>query len=588
MQRQRFAGVRRSGIALVATALVVLGQAAQASQRATVSASDPGQLSQAVTLITGERVLVGTSPGGIPTARILPAAGSGPAMPLNTVHMGGDTYVIPASAEPYMSRYLDPNLFDVTRLSDAGITGRVPLRLTFTPGTTPSIPGVTITTSSSGVASGYVTAASAPRFGAALAAQAYADQQAGWPASSSLFGSITAISADVAAPPVTVPNFPMVTLIIHAISHTGGDIPFGFGFLMNQDDGAKYTGFVFLVNGEARVSVPVGTYLGLMDEWVFSANNGVTTRVMVASGYAVSAGGQTMTFDARQATAAPSVSTPKPSAAQELDVTFDASDAVGHYFVSWGYGFGFPGSRVFLTPAASPTVGTLSETTRWIRVDPSVPGGTYTYDATFQDPGVPADQSHTIPGPARSAAIDATYHADRLGQMGATLRLVFIPGSFFAFADGIVLTMPTHRTEYVVAPAGSVAEDDVLANVNSWFDPGWFQGGIESVDPGIVRAETWLRDPFSMGVPAPTAISDGFACLACRSTGRMTFVMFPQDGDPTHAGLPFGSPNGSPVAHFTVYLDGTQLLSKTDRLGAIFSVPTTTGTYWWSASSIVG
>ena len=43
-----------------------------------------------------------------------------------------------------------------------------------------------------------------------------------------------------------------MTLIIHVISHSGGSVPFGFGFLMNADNGAKYGAFIFIVHGEAR------------------------------------------------------------------------------------------------------------------------------------------------------------------------------------------------------------------------------------------------------------------------------------------------------------------------------------------------
>src|SRR5206468_4670507 len=96
---------------------------------------------------------------------------------------------------------------------------------------------------SAGVATGYVTPSSARTFGAALASQAVADSQAGWPASSKMFGSVTRIGPDLSVPASVTPDFPQVTLIIKAISHTGGPIPFGFGLLMNADDGRKYAAF---------------------------------------------------------------------------------------------------------------------------------------------------------------------------------------------------------------------------------------------------------------------------------------------------------------------------------------------------------
>ena len=116
------------------------------------------------------------------------------------------------------------------------------------------------------MATGYVTPPSARTFGAALASQAVADSQAGWPAKSALFGSVTGIAPASAAASAVVPNYPQVTLIIHATSHTGAPVPFGFGILMNADDAAKYEAGVLILNGEARVSLPLGHYMGLFDE----------------------------------------------------------------------------------------------------------------------------------------------------------------------------------------------------------------------------------------------------------------------------------------------------------------------------------
>jgi hypothetical protein len=110
----------------------------------------------------------------------------------------------------------------------AGLADRVPLHVSFGAGSPPRLPGVTITSTGAGVATGYVTAASAPAFGAALAAQAVRDQAAGWPARSPLFGSVTAIApgVDLPAPGVTTaPRFPQVTLVIRGIGSDGAISP---------------------------------------------------------------------------------------------------------------------------------------------------------------------------------------------------------------------------------------------------------------------------------------------------------------------------------------------------------------------------
>jgi hypothetical protein len=574
--RGRVSFTRRTAVAALATAMLLGSQGVHGAPLATTTG--PGRETRIVTLLTGERVVVGTSPSGRPTLQIVRSSQQGPASPLTTASLNGDQYVIPASAQPYLGRYLDAGLFDVTKVAAAGITDRVPLRITYTPGTSPSLPGVTITSSGTGVATGYVTASSARTFGTALAAQAVADSQAGWPASSKLFGSVTRISLDLARQATVTPDFPQVTLIIKGISHTGGPIRFSFGFLMNADDGRKYSAFIFLIDGEARVSVPLGHYLGIFDEFTFSRDGSITERVMPVVDYDVTGGSQTMRVDARLATATLSVTAPKVSAAQELIASFGGSDARGYSSFEFGYDFAEPGGRLRVVPTPAPAVGTFGQTTRWILVDPSTPGGRYLFDASFQADGVPTDQTQAIPKISRLATVDDSYASDRLLRIGGAARLVFVPGSFFAFATFNDVPMPLHRLEYVLVPTRSLVLELALADINAW-DPGFMDEGVETADPGSVRSESWLRNPYILDVPSPTD-SDPFPlCFACRSSGAMTFVSALTDGVPTHQGEVFGSPGGSPVAHFKVYRNGTLLLQERDSLGDAFSVPTGPATY---------
>jgi hypothetical protein len=357
---------RRTAIAAFATTVLFAGQTA----RATV-ATEPAvavHLAHIVTLVTGERVVVGASPSGRPDLQIVRSAQRGPASQVTTASLNGDQYVIPASVQPYLGRYLSVDLFDVTRLATARTADRVPLLITYTPGTTPSLPGVVITSALAGHATGYVTPSSARTFGAALADQAIADSQAGWPSKSKLFGSVTGIDSDPAPPPTVVPDFPQVTLIIKVLSHTGEPVPFGFGFLVNADDGRKYGAFILIIDGEARVSVPLGHYLGIFDDFSFSRDGSVTGRVMPVVDY-------NLTVDARSATSALSVTTPKVSVGQELAAEFDGSDAPGHSSFAFGYDFNLPGGRLLVKPTPVPAIGTFGQTTRWIQVDPNTVGG---------------------------------------------------------------------------------------------------------------------------------------------------------------------------------------------------------------------
>ena len=81
---------------------------------------------------------------------------------------GGQAYVLPLTAQPYLGGSLDPSLFQVSALAEAEHGSRLPVRARHS-GAAPALPGVTITSSGAGTALGQLTAAGAQAFGAALA-----------------------------------------------------------------------------------------------------------------------------------------------------------------------------------------------------------------------------------------------------------------------------------------------------------------------------------------------------------------------------------------------------------------------------------
>lgn len=552
---------------------------AAALPAAAAPAMPPTRPATIVTLITGERVVLGTGANGVPTVQIVRAATEGPASVDKVVGLKHDTYVIPASAMAYFGKNLDPSLFDVTALAAAGFGARIPLVIAYEAGTKPALPGVTITSAHDGVAHGYVTPASAKDFGAALAAKAIADSGAGWPSSKTLFGSVTAISPDMTVRKTVTPRFPMSTLIIDGISKTGGPMPFGFGFVLNMDDGRKFNGFAIMYHGQARASVPVGTYAAVFDDLTFSTDGSVVIREDVVTDFDVTGSQGHMTIDSRDATATPSVTTPLPSIPLSLDTEIELDDQAHHFFSGWGWTIGLPGASMRFTPQPDPHVGTLRWSTHWETVDPSSPAGAYDFDATFAAPGIPADESRVLRPVSQAMAVDNTYDSDATFQTAGASRFVFLPKSFGASATLWPIPIPLHRVDYVYAPAGSTIEDLALTNYNSRWDPGFIDGPYRPFAAGTSSSETWFRDPYSLAVPQPPAGARRFVCLACASDTRLVYINGLNDSDPQHFVEVFGSPSGKPIAHFTVYRNDQLLFDKPDRLGAIVKIPTGPATY---------
>jgi hypothetical protein len=132
------------------------------------------------------------------------------------------------------------------------------------------------------------------------------------------------------------------TLILDGISNTGGPLRLAFDVLLNMDDGRKFAGFVFMVRGEARASVPLGTYAALFDSLEFSSDGSATIREIVVNDIAVTGTQPPVTIDARTATAVPSVTTPMSTVPLGLTTELDFSDEARHFQLGW---VGISGSR---------------------------------------------------------------------------------------------------------------------------------------------------------------------------------------------------------------------------------------------------
>ncbi len=114
----------------------------------------------------------------------------------------------------------------------------------------------------------------------------------------------------------------MHTLRVTGIDAQGHAEAFGFGILMNVDNSAKYGGFVQLVNGQARVSVPTGHYAAVFDDFTIAKNGRTTDAAATIPTYLVAGDGQTLTYDMRRSTVVARVTVPKPLTSSVLSLTY--------------------------------------------------------------------------------------------------------------------------------------------------------------------------------------------------------------------------------------------------------------------------
>ncbi len=575
-------------------ALVVPGSAgAAAGISSRLAAAKAPTSARTVTLVTGERVLYEAGgPGSRPRVTVEPAARSGLAGVTSTIVIGGDVYVIPATARPYLGRFLDASLFDVTALARAGASARVPVHLAYSGSRAPALPGVTLTATAAGSAAGYVTASSARVFGAALAQQYKTDTERGWPATDALFGGLQRLSSGLAAAPAgAVPAYPMRTLIIRVLDPSGAVVPFAAVTLTSIDDVRKFDGFAIVIHGQARVSVPVGTYAGLVEVDTVDPHTGTGSVAMVPfDGYVVSGNAQTLTLDARTATSRLSVRTPRAADIQGEAWEWDRFDAAG----SGGIGasvWARAGFDIYTAPVAVPPagLGTSHSLAWWSLAGTPAHGLPYTYDLAFPADGVPANQAYVVRA-TQLETVTARYFSDSPTHQGQFGRFPSLPFQFVVGGQSSILDIPQQRLEYVLALPSLAWSAQLIGDLGAWdLNGSWLEDGPRVAQGGSKSAVDWARGPLVPGVPFATdgfsAGPDGFsagpvACPVCRARDKLELFLAPvTDTTPGHFGPIAPSPDGTPVARFRLYRGNTLLADQPDGVGGVFPVQAAPAVY---------
>ena len=501
----------------------------------------------------------------------------GAAGTFRTIRRGDSVGVLPALAVPYLGRELDPALFDVTALA-AAPAGRLPVRIAYRPGAAHrALPGVTVTSTSGDVATGYLTAGSARAFGEALAAQVRADAAAGWPRGAGLFAGVAAVRYGGAVRPAVEPRFPMVTLRIRVLDGQGQPAPFGSLIVLNVDNQLKYQGFPYVDNGEARVSVPVGNYSLLAEVPEFGADGSFTERIVNVSDFAVTAA-RTLTVDARTATSEVSVRTPRPAVEDEKEISWIRGDEEGFVF-SASYGFSAD-TRVLVAPGRPAVHGELHWSNRWHL---TAPDGSYTYDLKWgTDGAVPARQRFAVSA-AQLATLTVHYYADVPDREINSVRFGLRAPDYFGFQSVLPVAAPSTRTEYVGGSpdvlwtqqiTGVLYFDETSFIIaDNWYD------GLRSYRPGERVTVHWFRQPLHPSLDVDTGGDLPFLCPACRTGDTLGISVVPlSDSTPGHAGY-LDSYGDTPIGTITaatrmrVWGGSTLLTDQRDVYGVDVEVP---------------
>ena len=549
-----------AGSALLAGLIGVAGPALAepvAADSGAVPVAPSDSPARTLTLITGDRVTLTPMPDGRPGLSVQPRPGGSTAFV--TERGGGDLYVIPADAQPFLGRQLDVSLFDVSVTDSAG---RIPVVLS---GSAP--PGVVLTDRTHG----YVTPESAAEFGAALHRDAVAGV-AGAP----ILGGVTQLArADAVAPPVVQPQFVMKTLRINTVGLTGDPVDIGTVVVLNTDDGRKYVTLrpLATVRGELRISVPVGHYAVSA---LFTDFAGGTFTERFAELVDVSVRQDTaVTVDERAADVPVSVDVPRASQLTNLGVEYVRQDDAHTFRVGAGV-LASAASPIYVQPTKRARSGELTYSVQSHRVSSPLAATPYAYDIKLVRDSVPADERFRVRSD-QLATIKNNYYSDVPSWQVVPSRVAALASDLVHFGVGTPVAAPGQRIDYVSADPAVTYFDSVTPDGTS--TP--MTDGGRSYRPGSVSTVDWMRGPLAPSFATPTRRSDGaWECPACRAGDHIALqVSALTDSVPGHSMQPDYGPGREWDAQFSIAENGKVLLDWPGIFGIVLPASTPSGDY---------
>jgi hypothetical protein len=393
----------------------------------------------------------------------------------------------------------------VAALQRAESGGRLPVQLAFT-GRRPALPGVTITRSGPRSADGYLTAASAIRFGAALARQVRADHARASYGADGLFGGGVQIAlAGTARQAPARPAFRMHTLTVTGSNLSGqadnGDEVFVFNAGNPAAFGDGFENLNVFYHGIAKYSVPAGQDWALGDFLNFSSR-GLSERLVILPQFTV--GSHTVVRVAERA-ASSEVTTVTPRRAVPQQISFQlvrsGRDTIDEFV--WDEGPGFP---LWISPTTrKPTAGALNSWTSVLLTSPPGRGTPYAYSLNFAGPaGLVPRQRHVVT-PASLATVHVRYYQD-VPMTGAWFTYGGFPLQLETTAAGLLLPLrlPERQVQYTSAARGEA----------------WNSGYVESVTPEYGPWAVSRRTPSGTWPRAASRPSSGTASRCTRSPKR--------------------------------------------------------------------
>jgi hypothetical protein len=506
-----------AGVAVVAAATLttpgttVVADAAPSPGSQTAHTAQTATPTRAVTLPTGDRVLVSTSHGK-PEYRL--QAGTSSHRAATVLTAAGHTYVVPAAASGLVGHGLSLSLFDVTALA-AAPASRSPLvlRAAFGP-TYQALPAGLTRTSSTTVA------VSNPRaFGAAVASAWLTQKHGGTP------GLLTGLRLSLPSSPATddgrltaSPGGRLFTVKIKGIDRQGHPASGDIGVLNNVDDTSRFIAGQSFYHGTFSFSVPRGHY-SVQSYLSTLGRKGVSYTLATDPQFLVDRD-LTVTLDARDGIRF-SAATPRPSTPVHAELNLQREPRTGLSFTD---SFStFDATPLYATPTEQVTVGKLYFYPAARLGDRTGSLSRYLYDLEFPfRKAVPSDLSFDVTAD-QLATVDTTFASVVPDRVEQESRIGALPYQTSLVGAVNNVTAPSSRIEYVTAKPGLLWHQEVDLDPDN--GNGRTLASSAIYRSGQVVHSTWNDQPSGSGVEQER--DAGQACPVCRTGDTLSVTVFP-------------------------------------------------------------